>query len=68
MSKNKKEITQDDLKSQLKEVTEKHNEAVQQRALNDEMAKRCLGAIEILQNLIPEEEEEEKEVKDKKEE
>ena len=67
MSKNKKEITQDDLKSQLKEVTEKHNEAVQQRALNDEMAKRCLGAIEILQNLI-QEEEEEKEVKDKKEE
>lgn len=67
MSKNKKEITQDDLKSQLKEVTEKHNEAVQQRALNDEMVKRCLGAIEILQNLI-QEEEEEKEVKDKKEE
>ena len=67
MSKNKKEITQDDLKSQLKEVTGKHNEAVQQRALNDEMVKRCLGAIEILQNLI-QEEEEEKEVKDKKEE
>ena len=61
MSENKKEITQDDLKLQLKEVTEKHNEAVQQRALSDEMAKRCLGAIEILQSLIQEEEEEHKE-------
>ena len=56
MSENKKEITQDDLKLQLKEVTEKHNEAVQQRALSDEMAKRCLGAIEVLEKLVKREE------------
>ena len=61
MSKNKKEIeiTQHDLKSQLKQVTEKHNEAVQQRAVNDEIVKRCLGAMEILQNLIQEDKKEE---------
>ena len=63
MSKNKKEIEikQDDLKKQLKEITEKHNDAVQKRAAHDELAKRCLGAIEILQSLIQEEEEEQKE-------
>ena len=65
MSKNKKEIEikQDDLKKQLKEITEKHNDAVQKRAAHDELAKRCLGAIEILQSLIQEEEVEDAEVR-----
>tara|TARA_R100001082_G_scaffold90182_1_gene56646 strand:- start:683 stop:880 length:198 start_codon:yes stop_codon:yes gene_type:complete len=65
MSKNKKEIKQEDLKEQLKQITDKHNEAIQQRAINDELAKRCLGAMEVLQGLI-EEEDQVDEVKEEK--
>ena len=65
MSKNKKEkeIKQDDLKEQLKQVTERYNEALKLREYNDEVVKRCLGAIEILQGLIEEESEENAEVR-----
>ena len=59
MSKNKKEkeIKQDDLKEQLKQVTERYNEALKLREYNDEVVKRCLGGIEVLQGLIQEDEE-----------
>ncbi len=65
MSKNKKEkeIKQDDLKEQLKTVTKRHNESLKLREYNDEVVKRCLGAIEILQGLIEEESEENAEVR-----
>ena len=49
------ELKKEDLKTQLEEIVEKHNEAVRVRNLNDELVKRCLGAIEVLQSLIGEE-------------
>ena len=60
-TKKQKEIKVDDLKEQLNSITEKYNEAIRLRDTNDELAKRCLGAMEILQNLTQEEEEEQKE-------
>ena len=59
--KKQKEIKIDDLKEQLNNIAEKYNEAIRLRDTNDELAKRCLGAMEILQNLTQEEEEEQKE-------
>ena len=60
-TKKQKEIKVDDLKEQLNSITEKYNEAIRLRDTNDELSKRCLGAMEILQNLTQEEEEEQKE-------
>ena len=60
-TKKQKEIKVDDLKEQLNKIVEKYNEAIRLRDTNDELAKRCLGAMEILQNLTQEEEEEQKE-------
>ena len=60
-TKKQKEIKVDDLKEQLNSIVEKYNEAIRLRDTNDELAKRCLGAMEILQNLTQEEEEEQKE-------
>ena len=57
-TKKQKEIKIDDLKEQLNKIVEKYNEAIRLRDTNDELAKRCLGAMEILQNLTQEEEEE----------
>tara|TARA_R100000808_G_C2058891_1_gene91194 strand:- start:402 stop:614 length:213 start_codon:yes stop_codon:yes gene_type:complete len=59
--KKQKEIKIDDLKEQLNNIAEKYNEAIRLRDTNDELAKRCLGAMEILQSLTQEEEEEQKE-------
>ena len=53
-------ISRVDLKEQLNSIVEKYNEAIRLRDTNDELAKRCLGAMEILQNLTQEEEPEDK--------
>jgi hypothetical protein len=60
-TKKQKEIKVNDLKEQLNSIVEKYNEAIRLRDTNDELAKRCLGAMEILQSLTQEEEEEQKE-------
>jgi hypothetical protein len=59
-TKKQKEIKVNDLKEQLNSIVEKYNEAIRLRDTNDELAKRCLGAMEILQNLTQEEEPEDK--------
>ena len=57
-TKKQKEIKVDDLKEQLNKIVEKYNEAIRLRDTNDELAKRCLGAMGILQSLTQEEKEE----------
>ena len=37
-------------------IVSQYNKAIQDRSTADELAKRCLGAIEVLQGLIGEEE------------
>ena len=49
-------IKKEDLKPELESVVSQYNKAIQDRAAADELAKRCLGAIEVLQGLIGEEE------------
>jgi hypothetical protein len=48
-------IKKEDLKPELESVVTQYNKAIQDRAAADELAKRCLGAIEVLQGLIGEE-------------
>ena len=47
----------------LDNIVEKYNEAFKVRNINDEIAKRCLGAIELLQSLIGEEKAEDAEIR-----
>ena len=51
---NPQEVKKEELKIELKSIVKQFNEAVELRAKNDELAKRCLGAIEVLQKLIGE--------------
>ena len=62
---NKKEnkndsIKKEDIKTQLEGLVNKYNESQQLVETNTEIMKRCLGAIEVLQNMIKEEEPENK--------
>ena len=57
---NPQEVKKEELKVELKAIVNQFNEAVELRAKNDEIAKRCLGGIEVLQKLIGEENKEEK--------
>ena len=50
-------IKKDDIKTQLEELVNRHNESNKQVEYHTEIVKRCLGAIEVLQSLIKEEEE-----------
>ena len=54
------EIKKEELKVELEAIVKQFNEAVTERNKNDELAKRCLGGIEVLQKLIGEESEEAK--------
>ena len=45
----------DEISTELESVKTQYNESVRLRNYHDEMAKRCLGAIEVLQKLIGEE-------------
>ena len=60
MSKKKdpQEIKKEELKVKLEAIVKQFNEAIAERNKNDELAKRCLGGIEVLQKLIGEESEE----------
>tara|TARA_R100001594_G_scaffold26915_4_gene51620 strand:- start:186 stop:389 length:204 start_codon:yes stop_codon:yes gene_type:complete len=60
MSKKKdpQEIKKEELKVKLEAIVKQFNEAIAERNKNDELAKRCLGGIEVLQKLIGEENEE----------
>ena len=62
MSKKKdpQEIKKEELKVKLEAIVKQFNEAIAERNKNDELAKRCLGGIEVLQKLIGEESEEAK--------
>jgi|10_taG_2_1085330.scaffolds.fasta_scaffold51952_3 hypothetical protein len=51
-------VKKEELKQELESIVKQFNEAAEARAKNDEIAKRCLGAIEVLQKLIGEENEE----------
>ena len=52
------EVKKEELKIELEAIVKQFNEAVTERNKNDELAKRCLGGIEVLQKLIGEESEE----------
>jgi hypothetical protein len=59
---NKKEnkndsIKKEDIKAQLEGLVNKYNESQELVQNNTEIMKRCLGAIEVLQSLIKEEDE-----------
>ena len=60
MSKKKdpQEKKKEELKVKLEAIVKQFNEAIAERNKNDELAKRCLGGIEVLQKLIGEENEE----------
>ena len=58
---NPQEVKKEELKKELETIVEQFNKAVQEKNKNDELAKRCLGAIEVLQKLIGEEKKEETE-------
>ena len=52
-----KEPSIDEMKEKLTKVTTQYEESVKQANYHSEIAKRCLGAIEVLQNLLGVEEE-----------
>ena len=54
-------IKKEDIKTQLEGLVAKYNESQELVQTNTEIMKRCLGAIEVLQNMIKEEVEEKKE-------
>ena len=58
---NPQEVKKEELKKELETIVEQFNKAVQEKNKNDELAIRCLGAIEVLQKLIGEEKKEETE-------
>ena len=45
----------EEMKVELESVTKQYNESVRLRNYHDEMAKRCLGAMEVLQKFVGEE-------------
>jgi hypothetical protein len=45
----------EEMKTELKSITKQHGEHIQSRNYHDEMAKRCLGAMEVLQKFVGEE-------------
>ena len=45
----------EEITTELESVTKQYEESVRLRNYHDEMAKRCLGAMEVLQKLIGEE-------------
>ena len=47
----------EEITTELETVTKQYEESVRLRNYHDEMAKRCLGAMEVLQKLIGEESE-----------
>ena len=46
----------EEMKTELESVTKQYNESIRLRNYHDEMAKRCLGAMEVLQKFVGEEE------------
>ena len=52
-----KEPSVNEMKEKLTTVTTQYEESVKQANYHSEIAKRCLGAIEVLQNLLGVEEE-----------
>jgi len=46
----------EEMKTELESVTKQYNESIRLRNYHDEMAKRCLGAMEVLQKYVGEEE------------
>ena len=46
----------EEMKTELESITKQYGEHVKGREYHDEMAKRCLGATEVLQKFIGEEE------------
>ena len=46
----------EEMKTELKSIKNQYGEHVKARDYHDEMAKRCLGATEVLQKFIGEEE------------
>ena len=46
----------EEMKTELESVTTQYNESIRLRNYHDEMAKRCLGAMEVLQKFVGEEE------------
>ena len=46
----------EEMKTELESVTKQYNESVRLRDYHDEMSKRCLGAMEVLQKYVGEEE------------
>lgn len=46
----------EEMKTELESVTAQYNESIRLRNYHDEMAKRCLGAMEVLQKFVGEEE------------
>tara|TARA_R100000278_G_scaffold1751_1_gene3471 strand:- start:7076 stop:7300 length:225 start_codon:yes stop_codon:yes gene_type:complete len=63
-----KEPSVNEMTEQLNKVTAQYEESVKQANYYSEIAKRCLGAIEVLQNLLGVEEEKVEEAKETKEE
>ena len=45
----------EEMKAELESVTNQYNESIRLRNYHDEMAKRCLGAMEVLQKFVGEE-------------
>ena len=61
----KKETTKDrikkeDIKKQLEELVNKYNQSQELVQTHSEIMKRCLGAIEVLQDMVKEDKEEDK--------
>ena len=50
------EIEEPTLKQELESIVSQHNDAIQKRNQFDELAKRCLGAIEVYEKMIKREE------------
>ena len=50
------EIEEPTLKQELESIVAQHNDAVQKRNQFDDLAKRCLGAIEVYEKMIKREE------------
>ena len=59
-----KEPSVGEMTEQLTKVTTQYEESVKQANFNSEIAKRCLGAMEVLQNLLGVEAEEKTEEKE----
>ena len=50
------EIKLDDIDKQIESITAQYNDAIQKRNQYDDLAKRCLGAIEVYEKMVKREE------------